>query len=36
MGRGTVFHDNRVEVERAAMTAEEFRRAFTALGRGTR
>jgi anaerobic selenocysteine-containing dehydrogenase len=36
MGRGAVFHDNRVEVERAAITAEEFRRAFTALGRGTR
>jgi anaerobic selenocysteine-containing dehydrogenase len=36
MGRGAVFHDNRVEVERAAITAEEFRRAFTVLGRGTR
>ena len=34
MGRGAVFHDNRVEVERAAMTREEFLRAFAALGRG--
>jgi len=34
MGRGAVFHDNRVEVERAAMSREEFRRAFAALGRG--
>src|SRR5262245_22757131 len=34
MGRGAVFHDNRVQVERAAITAEEFRRAFTALGGG--
>ena len=33
MGRGAVFHDNRVEVERAPMTREEFARAFTALGR---
>ena len=32
MGKGAVFHDNRVEVERAAMSAEEFRRAFAALG----
>ena len=35
MGRGAVFHDNRVEVERAAMSREEFLRAFAALGRGT-
>ena len=34
MGRGAVFHDNRVEVERAAMSREEFLRAFAALGRG--
>jgi len=34
MGRGAVFHDNRVEVERASVTREEFVRAFTALGRG--
>ena len=33
MGRGAVYHDNRVEVERALMTREEFLRAFTALGR---
>ncbi|HYB41054.1 MAG TPA: molybdopterin-dependent oxidoreductase [Candidatus Methylomirabilis sp.] len=32
MGRGAVFHDNRVQVERAAMTREEFARAFAALG----
>jgi anaerobic selenocysteine-containing dehydrogenase len=32
MGRGAVFHDNRVEVERAAMSREEFLRAFAALG----
>lgn len=32
MGRGAVFHDNRVEVERAAMSRVEFLRAFTALG----
>jgi hypothetical protein len=32
MGRGAVFHDNRVEVERAKMTPEEFLRAFSALG----
>ncbi len=35
MGRGAVFHDNRVEVERAAMTRDEFLRAFAALGRAT-
>ena len=35
MGRGAVFHDNRVEVERAAMSREEFLGAFAALGRGT-
>ena len=35
MGHGAVFHDNRVEVERARMTREEFHRAFTALGRAT-
>jgi anaerobic selenocysteine-containing dehydrogenase len=34
MGQGAVFHDNRVEVERAPMSREEFLRAFTALGRG--
>jgi len=34
MGRGAVFHDNRVEVERAAMSREEFLGAFAALGRG--
>jgi hypothetical protein len=33
MGRGAVFHDNRVEVERTGMSAEEFRRAFAALAR---
>ncbi len=33
MGRGAVFHDNRVEVERATITPEEFLRAFAALGR---
>ena len=33
MGRGAVYHDNRVEVERALMTREEFLHAFTALGR---
>ncbi len=33
MGRGAVFHDNRVEVERARMTRAEFLHAFTALGR---
>ena len=32
MGRGAVFHDNRVEVERAKITPEEFLRAFSALG----
>ena len=32
MGRGAVFHDNRVEVERATITPEEFLRAFAALG----
>jgi anaerobic selenocysteine-containing dehydrogenase len=32
MGQGAVFHDNRVQVDRAAMTADEFQRAFTALG----
>jgi hypothetical protein len=34
MGRGAVFHDNRVEVERAAITPAEFLSAFAALGRG--
>ena len=34
MGRGALFHDNRVEVERAAMSREEFLRAFAALGTG--
>jgi anaerobic selenocysteine-containing dehydrogenase len=34
MGGGALFHDNRVEVERASMSREEFRRAFTALGHG--
>ncbi len=33
MGRGAVYHDNRVEVERATMTREEFERVFAALGR---
>jgi anaerobic selenocysteine-containing dehydrogenase len=33
MGRGAVFHDNRVDVERAAVSREEFLRAFAALGR---
>ncbi|HXJ81377.1 MAG TPA: molybdopterin-dependent oxidoreductase [Candidatus Methylomirabilis sp.] len=33
MGRGAVFHDSRVEVERAAVSREEFLRAFAALGR---
>ena len=33
MGRGAVFHDNRVEVERAVMSREEFLRTFAALGR---
>ena len=33
MGRGAVFHDNRVEVERASMSREEFLAAFAALGR---
>jgi anaerobic selenocysteine-containing dehydrogenase len=33
MGKGAVFHDNRVEVERARMTRDEFLRAFAALGR---
>src|SRR5215472_4976205 len=33
MGRGAVFHDNRVEVERAAVTREDFLRAFATLGR---
>ncbi len=33
MGRGAVYHDNRVEVERAAVSREEFLRAFAALGR---
>jgi hypothetical protein len=32
MGRGAVFHDNRVEVERATITPEEFLRTFAALG----
>jgi anaerobic selenocysteine-containing dehydrogenase len=32
MGRGAAFHDNRVEVERAKMSGEEFRQAFAALG----
>lgn len=32
MGRGALFHDNRVEVERAPIEREEFLRAFTALG----
>jgi anaerobic selenocysteine-containing dehydrogenase len=31
MGRGAVFHDSRVQVERAAMGREEFLRAFAAL-----
>jgi anaerobic selenocysteine-containing dehydrogenase len=35
MGRGAVFHDNRVEVAPAAMSREEFLRAFAALGAGT-
>ena len=34
MGRGAVFHDNRVEVERASVTREDFLEAFTALGHG--
>lgn len=33
MGRGAIFHDNRVEVERAAISREEFLRAFQARGR---
>ena len=32
MGRGAVYHDNRVEVERASITPEAFQRAFAALG----
>jgi anaerobic selenocysteine-containing dehydrogenase len=35
MGRGALFHDNRVEVERAAMSREEFLHAFAALGGGS-
>jgi anaerobic selenocysteine-containing dehydrogenase len=31
MGRGAVFHDSRVQVERAAMDRQEFLRAFAAL-----
>jgi anaerobic selenocysteine-containing dehydrogenase len=34
MGRGAVFHDNRVEVERAAISREEFLRLFSLLGAG--
>src|SRR5262245_4397707 len=33
MGRGAVYHDNRVQVERAKMTREDFHRAFAELGR---
>ena len=33
MGRGALFHDNRVEVERAAVGRQEFLRAFAVLGR---
>lgn len=32
MGRGALFHDNRVQVERAPIDREAFLRAFTALG----
>lgn len=32
-GRGAVFHDSCVEVERAAMSCEESLSAFAALGR---
>src|SRR5262245_57515376 len=32
MGGGAVFHDNRVEVERAPVTPEDFLQAFRALG----
>ena len=32
MGRGAVFHDNRVEVERAPMSREDFLQAFATLG----
>jgi hypothetical protein len=35
-GRGAVFHDNRVEVEGAAVSHEEFLRAFKALGAAER
>jgi len=34
MGAGALFHDNRVEVERASIGREDFVRAFTALGDG--
>ena len=34
MGGGALFHDNRVEVERAPMSREEFLRAFATLGHG--
>jgi hypothetical protein len=34
MGRGAVFHDNRVEVERASMSREDFLQAFATLGLG--
>ena len=34
MGRGAVFHDNRVEVERAPMSREDFLQAFATLGHG--
>jgi hypothetical protein len=32
MGRGALFHDNRVQVERAPMTPHEFFAAFARLG----
>jgi hypothetical protein len=32
MGRGALFHDNRVEVERASMTRHEFLAAFARHG----
>jgi hypothetical protein len=35
MGRGAVFHDNRVEVERAPITPEQFQQQFARLGSKT-
>ena len=34
MGRGAVYHDNRVQVERSGMSREKFLAEFAALGRG--